>query len=114
MYGQKELIYQRSIYMHIERFGMLKVKGVQFRSGVANARPTSFMLAGRCIIRIGWKIGASVCVCVYDALGAPRFGLVDDSVKGKVICKAISCLAREEERKGLCLYTMTTRTCMNS
>lgn len=46
--------------MHIERFGMLKVKGVQFRSGgVVNARPTSFMLAGRCIIRIGWKIGAS-------------------------------------------------------
>lgn len=46
--------------------------------------------------------GKCMCVCVYDALEAPRFALADDSVKGKVICKAIICLAREEERKGLC------------
>lgn len=67
------------------------------------------MLAGRCIIRIGWKIGANVCM--YDALQAPHFALTDDSVKGKMICKAINRL--EEEREELFLYIMTTCTCMN-
>jgi len=38
------------------------------------------MLAGRCIIRIGWKIGAS------GALEDSSFALAD-SVKGKMICK---------------------------
>jgi len=44
---QKELVYRHSIYMHIERFGMLKVKGMQFRSGVANTRPSYFLYACR-------------------------------------------------------------------
>lgn len=39
-------------------------------------------------------------VCVCDALKAPR--LADDSIKGKVLCKAISRLERRKGRN----YTM--------
>lgn len=102
IYSQKELIYQRSTYIHIERFGMLKVKGEQIWSEVETpVCPTSFMLAGRCIIRIGWKIGTSMCMHTRTRVWyteTSRF--VDDSVKGKVICKAINRL--EKRREELC------------
>lgn len=55
--AKKSWLIGGSIYVQIERFGMLKVKSVQLCEAElqtpASVRPTSFMFAGRCIIRIG-------------------------------------------------------------